>query len=193
MKNLVKYIVIAGAVLGSTKAMGADKWYTSAFGGVNYEESSSNLVKMDPGFIAGVTAGRELSPHVRCEGELSYRENHGEADIGGYLDYSESHRQANAMVNGILDILPGNFVNPYVGFGLGGSYSEDEQKGVSYHESLSSFSEIASSWDASGQEIVGFRISPMKNADIGAEYRHTHLLSFKRPSNSLAANFKFRF
>ena len=194
MKNLVKYIVIAASVLGSTKGIAADKWYTSAFGGVNYDVNSSDTITMDPGFIAGITAGRQLNPHLRCEGELSYRENHGHASsYSGYLKVNKSHYQANAMVNGLLDILPGNFVNPYVGFGVGGSVSQENESVTEGYASGINSSEYNTLWGVSGQEIVGFRISPMKRADIGAEYRHTHLISFKKPSNSIAANFKVRF
>ena len=196
------HIMIASVLLISTKAIAEEKWYATTFGGINYVNQPYKGLKLAPGYITGVTVGRQLGPYLRCEGELSYRENQNEHTLNDVtfmklktpsINWFAKQQQTQAMLNGIVDFAPKSFLSPYVGGGIGRAHTMKGMR-MSFSEIKRSGKNSEQFFDNSAQEIIGLRLNhPRGTAEIAAEYRHTHLLRLNNSSDSLIAKLKIKF
>ena len=114
--------IVALASIVASPAAWAESWYVGGYGGLNYghdaNSSGGDLVEYDfPGFAIGGFAGMRFNPHIRFEGELTYRTT----DISTINGVGVAGDMASMalVASGYYDFSKMGSFTPYAGGGLG--------------------------------------------------------------------------
>ena len=133
MKNKTLTAILTGLLIASAahaEETKDRKWYIGGHTGItitpdlDYDESSvllSGTLDNDTTVNFGAAVGYHVTPNMRAEFELSYRDADFDADIDQFptITGSGSLKTWTGLINGYYDFREGKNLRPYVSAGIG--------------------------------------------------------------------------
>ncbi|MCE9521338.1 MAG: outer membrane beta-barrel protein [Alphaproteobacteria bacterium] len=200
------------AVAAPAQAAGSG-WYLSLSGGANWLNDNdfvaSNGVdtvtfnsESDTGFFIGGAVGYSLgqlvTPGLRVEVEVAYRQNQVDGDWAsttggendsGLLDYD--HSTTSVMANAWYDFDVGG-LKPYVGGGIGWADVNVDGNYVGALDPILDYSDDGFAWQVGGG--INFQVAP--NMQLGLGYRYfsgpdVTILAPNLPTNTLTQDLEY--
>jgi opacity protein-like surface antigen len=160
-------------------------WYTSVFAGGsslrNVETDyygSAYSVDFNNGYVLGFAIGKQISPNLRVEGELSYNRNKASSySYGGSGPYpADGHISATYLLANVwYDIPTQGKLKPYVGGGIGAA-----RVNADTHFGGNAFGYGPGETKLAGQIGAGFsyELSPKMDLDVGYRYKVVNNVDF---------------
>lgn len=191
MKNMILSIAAISAILVTAPAEAEGVLYTNAFGGYNSMESNDE--NQDAGYVIGGVIGANITSHLRCEGEVTFKKNTTSYNLVNKDDTAPCDLELtryNTSINGAYDMLPTRAITPYLGVGAGLSTQRGNLSYAIAEDDATAQPEIANpsvrlKTAPITQEFFGIKTNMSNRIDLALEYRLSQNLLAQNTDNSL--------
>jgi len=176
--SILVLLYAAVSLIGITPSMAEDTYFGGGIGVVEYPDADLDVsgsgtaeLSSDTGIMIGISLGTSKYDPFRFEGELAYRNNHGDkiTSPGGGVIGTADVQSGGLLFNGFYDLKISSSITPFIGVGAGFSFV-DIDKDIDDYDTVFAYQFIAG---------VGFDIHNKLKLDLSYKYFATTTSSFE--------------